>query len=136
MNVYMIINKNTDKTGTCFNIEEFAKTLNTTKYKLLNDSHPTYRAVKLGGSKLRKDYMMIDKVYDWFSKNTGRDIKLWRKGDYYLTATEKKKEARDNEEAMLLMIEQSDRKYGNVEKLDRIINYTEEEFNRNYYDTI
>jgi len=37
---------------------------------------------------------------------------------------------------MLLMIEQSDKKYGNIEKLDRIIGYNEEEFNHNYYNTL
>ena len=131
----MIINENTGKTGTCMNIAEFCKVMKISKYLLLRGGSG-FRALYMGGSELRKQYQAIDDVYFWISRNAGRRLKGWRHKEFYLTAYDLKKEQRDNEEAMLLMIEQSDRKYGNITKLDRVIKETSEGYTSRYYNAL
>lgn len=135
MNVYMIINELTGKTGTCLNIAEFCKVMKVTKHRLLAGG-TGYKAVYMGGAELRKQYQTIDDVFAWISKNSNRCFKGWRHKEFYLTAYDLRKEQRDNEEAMLLMIEQSDQKYGNIPSIDRIINQTKQQYEERYFKAL
>ena len=136
MNVYMIYDRETGKSGTCYNLAELSRILKITPFKLLGGKD-RYAASLIGGKEIREEYKTIDLVAEWLVKHSGTKLKGWTGTQgLFLTAFDWDRESRSNSTAMINMLAQSSDKYGSEEELDDEIKMSDEDYIKKYYGSL